>query len=86
MFHWMAEPQTDDPALEQLDFDVNGIDCEVARATMRQLLQDLNGVCDVLFLDGAATVTYNPVGVTKEEVCSAIRDMGYHATEIEVTV
>ena len=82
----MAGQQTDDPPLEQVGFDVDDLDCEVARATVRQLLQDLAGVHDVLVFEGAATVTYNPIGVTKQEVCSAIRQLGYQATEIEVDV
>ena len=82
----MAGQPTDDPSLEQVDFDANDLDCEVARATVRQLLQDLAGVRDVLFFGDAATVTYSPIGVTKQEICSVIRQMGYQATEIQVDV
>jgi hypothetical protein len=29
-----------------------------------------------------AVVTFNPLGITKEEICTAIRRSGYRATEI----
>ena len=67
--------------MKQVEFDVNDLDCELARATVRQLLQDLNGVRDVQFFGGAATVTYNPLGITREEICATIRQSGYRATE-----
>jgi len=45
-------------------------------------VKDLNGVRDVQFVGGGAIVTYNPLGITKEEICTAIRRSGYRATEI----
>ena len=63
--------------LRQARFDVNDADCEVARATVRQVLQDLDGVREVQFLGAGALVTYNPLGVTTEEICTAITQIGY---------
>lgn len=71
----MIGPQIDGIRLEQAEFDVNGVDCKLARATVRQVLADLNGVRDVQFRDGAAIISYNPVGVTREEICAAIRQV-----------
>jgi copper chaperone CopZ len=80
----MTEQQIDDPSLEKASFNMNDVDCELARATVRQLLQDLNGVRDIQFLGGGAVVTYHPLDITKEEICTAIRQSGYRATEIQM--
>jgi hypothetical protein len=40
-------------------------------------------VRDVQFVGGGAVVTYNPIGIPKEEICTAIRRSGYRATEIQ---
>jgi copper chaperone CopZ len=78
----MAEETTNDPPLEQVEFDINDINSEVAQNTVRDAVKDLNGVRDVQFVGGGATVTYNPLGITREEICTAIRRSGYRATEI----
>lgn len=75
----MVGQEMDGQRLEQAEFDVNDADCEVARATVRQVLQDLNGVRAVQCLGSRAVVTYNPIGVTAEEIRSAIRQIGYQA-------
>ena len=78
----MAEQNTDDPPLEQVEFDINDINSEVAQNAVRDAVKDLNGVRDVQFVGGGAIVTYNPIGTTREEICTAIRRSGYRATEI----
>jgi copper chaperone CopZ len=75
--------QANEPPLEQVEFDINDINSEVARNAVRDAVKDLNGVRDVQFGGGGAVVTYNPIGITKEEICTAIRRSGYRATEIE---
>ncbi len=74
--------QTNDPPLEQVNFDINDINSEVAQSAVREAVKDLNGVRDVQFAGGGAVVTYNPIGITKEEICAAIRRSDYRATEI----
>jgi hypothetical protein len=69
--------------LEQVEFDINEIDDEVAQNAVRGAIKDLNGVRDLQFVGGGAIVTYNPVGITKQEICTAIRRSGYRATEIQ---
>jgi hypothetical protein len=71
-----------DPPLEQVEFDINEINSEVAQNAVRDAVKDLNGVRDVHFVGGGAIVTYNPIGISKEEICTAIRRSGYRATEI----
>jgi hypothetical protein len=73
---------SDNPPLEQVEFDINDINSEVAQNAVREAAKDLNGVRDVQFVGGGAIVTYNPLGITKDEICIAIRRSGYRATEI----
>ena len=78
----MADQNQDDPPLEQVEFDINDINSDAAHNTVRDALKDLNGVRDVKFVGGGAIVTYNPLGISKNEICTAIRRSGYRATEI----
>ena len=78
----MADENQDDPPLADVEFDINDINSDAARTTVRDALKDLNGVRNVQFVGGGAIVTYNPLGITKTEICTAIRRSGYRATEI----
>lgn len=68
--------------LEQIEFDINDADSEVAHRTICDAVNGLNGVREVQFVSGGVIVTFNPIGITKEEICMAIRRSGYRATEI----
>src|SRR2546430_402165 len=59
--------RTDEPPLEQVEFDINDINSEVAQNTVRDAVKDLNGVRDVQFVGGGAIVTYNPLGIPKKK-------------------
>ena len=81
----MANEETKEenpPPLEQIEFDINEADSEVAHNAIRDAVKDLNGVREVQFVSGGAVVTFNPIGITREEICTAIRRSGYRATEI----
>lgn len=74
--------ETNEPPLEQASFEMNDADSEVAHNAIRDAVKDLNGVREVNFVGGGVIVTFNPIGITKEEICTAIRRSGYRATEI----
>jgi hypothetical protein len=76
------EPKRNDPPLENLSSTLTTSIPKVAQNAVREAAKDLNGVRDVQFVGGGAIVTYNPIGITKEEICAAIRRSGYRATEI----
>ena len=81
----MADEDTQEekpPPLEQATFEMNEADSEVAHNTIRDAVKDLNGVREVQFVGGGVIVTFNPIGITREEICTAIRRSGYRATEI----
>src|SRR2546421_4036847 len=70
------------PPLEQAEFDINDANTEVAHRAICDAVNGLNGVREVQFVGGGVVVTFNPIGITKEEICTAIRRSGYRATEI----
>jgi hypothetical protein len=76
------KPEANEPPLEQVSFEINDADTEVAHNAIRDGVKDLNGVREVNFVGGGVIVTFNPIGITKEEICTAIRRSGYRATEI----
>lgn len=79
----MAKQDQNEPPVEQAEFGINDINLENARNTVRGAVKDLNGVRDVQFAGSGTVVTYNPLGITKEEICTTIRRSGYRATAIE---
>jgi hypothetical protein len=68
-----------DPPLEQATFEINDANSEEAHNAMRDAVKDLNGVHEVNFAGGGVIVTFNPIGITKEEICTALRRSGYRA-------
>src|SRR5438105_15573873 len=74
--------QQNQAPLEQAEFDINDANTEPAHRAICDAVNGLNGVRDVQFVGGGVVVTFNPIGITKEEICTAIRRSGYRATEI----
>jgi hypothetical protein len=70
----------DEAPLEQVEFDVNDADSEPAHRAICDAVNGLNGVREVQFVDGGVVATFNPIGITKEEICTAVRRSGYRAT------
>ena len=68
--------------LEQVEFDVNDADSDTAHRAVCDAVNWLNGVREMNFVGEGVIVTFNPLGITKEEICTAIRRSGYRATEI----
>jgi hypothetical protein len=74
--------QQNQAPLEQAEFDINDANTEVAHRAICDAVNGLNGVREVQFVGGGVVVTFNPIGITKEEICTVIRRSGYRATEI----
>jgi hypothetical protein len=74
--------QHDQPPLEQAEFDINDANTEVAHRAICDAVNGLNGVREVQFVGGGVVVTFNPIGITKEEICTVIRRSGYRATPL----
>jgi hypothetical protein len=72
----------DEAPLEQVTFEMNEASSPEAMSAIREAVRGLNGVRDIEFIGGGALVTFNPLGITKEEICTAIRRSGYRATQI----
>lgn len=71
-----------DPPLERVTFEINEVNSPEATQAVCEAVKGLNGVRDVQFMGAGALVTFNPLGITKDEICTAIRRSGYRATEI----
>ena len=79
-----GEGQANDGApLERVTFEISDVNSQEATMALCAGVNGLNGVRDVQFVGGGALVTFNPLGITKEEICTALRRGGYRATEIE---
>jgi hypothetical protein len=78
----MADDDQDQPPLEQAEFDINDANTDAAHTAICDAVNGLNGVREVQFVGGGVVVTFNPIGITKEEICTVIRRSGYRATEI----
>jgi hypothetical protein len=81
----MAEPNnktSEEAPLERVTFELTEANSPEAVQAIRGAVDDLNGVRDLQFVGGGALVTFNPLGITKEEICTAIRRSGYRATEL----
>ena len=80
----MNTEQTNDEApLARVAFEVNDVNSTQATTALCAGVQGLDGVRDVQFVSGGVFVTFNPLGITKEEICTALLRGGYRASEIE---
>ena len=68
--------------LEQVTFELTEVNSPKAVGRVCDEVRDLNGVRDVQFVGGDAVVTFNPLGIRREQICTAIGRSGYVATEI----
>lgn len=86
VFQWMTKEThrfgAENAPLEQVTFELTEVNSPEALRAVCDVVRDLNGVRDVQFVGGGAVVTFNPLGIRKEQICSAIRRSGYRATEI----
>jgi len=71
--------------LERVIFEINEVKSPEATRALSAGLTGLNGVHDVQFVGDGAMVTFSPLGITKEEICTALQRGGYRATEVETS-
>ena len=70
------QEKTEEALLEEVTFELTEVNSPEAVQAVRDSLHDLNGVRDLQFVGGGALVTFNLLGITKEEICTAIRRSG----------
>jgi copper chaperone CopZ len=70
----------------KLDFNVQGMTCEGCTAGIHNALMKVNGVVGVSvdYENALATVTLNNEGASNNELITAIRHSGFHATLIDM--
>ncbi len=65
-------------AYEELELGIGGLDSDVAEEKVAALLRNLHGIHGVrLVRGGGAHIIFNPLGITKEEICATLRQAGF---------
>lgn len=75
--------QPDSTHLEELDLAIPDMDNEAAEAQVGGLLAKLPGVRSVRLVERGAFVRYNPIGITKEQICSLLQNSGFRASTFQ---
>ena len=68
---------------EELDLMIPDMDSSVAEEQVKAILEKLPGVQAVRLVSGGAWIRYNPVGINKDEICTAIRQSGFRAATFQ---
>lgn len=64
----------------ELDLAIPDMDSEQAELAVKASLEQLPGVLAVRLLERGAFARYNPDAITKEDICTAVRQAGYRAS------
>ncbi len=63
---------------EELELGIGGLDSEVAEERLAGILKNLHGIHGVrLVRGGGAHIIFNPLGITREEICATVRQAGF---------
>ena len=64
-------------AFEELELGIGGLDSETAEEKLAGVLRDLHGIHGVRLVRGGAHIIFNPLGISREEICTAVRRAGF---------
>jgi cation transport ATPase len=74
----------EDPgALEELDLSIPDMDVAEAEFRAAEVLRQMPGVDAVRIVERGALVSYRPAGISKEEICEALRRAGFRASTFQ---
>lgn len=62
---------------KELELGIEGLDTEAAGVTLRTALKGLKGIHAARVVTGGVHVTYNPLGITPQEIREAVRRVGF---------
>lgn len=68
---------------EELDLAIPDMDSETAEVAVKASLENLPGIVTVRLVQRGAFVRYNPSGINKDQICTAIRQAGYRASTFQ---
>jgi hypothetical protein len=64
-------------AFEELELGIGGIDSITTEERLAEVLRNLTGIHSVLIARGGAHIIFNPLGISKEEICATVRQAGF---------
>lgn len=62
---------------------IHDMDTEGAELEVKGILEKLPGIESVRLMERGAFVHYNPLGISKDEICTAIRRGGFRASTFQ---
>jgi hypothetical protein len=68
---------------EELDLMIPDMDTEPGEERVKAILERLPGIQAVRLVQRGAWIKYNPVGISADEICTAIRQSGYRASTFQ---
>ena len=79
----MSSQQSVSDPTEELDLMIPGMDSPVSEERVKAVLEKLPGVRAVRLVSGGAWIRYNPIGIDKDQICTAIRQAGFRAATFQ---
>jgi hypothetical protein len=65
---------------EELDLMIPDMDSAETETSVQSVLQRLPGIQAVRIIQRGAWIRYNPLGISPDEICTAIRQSGFRAS------
>ncbi|HYR59200.1 MAG TPA: hypothetical protein VEO95_11240 [Chthoniobacteraceae bacterium] len=68
---------------EELDLMIPDMDTANLESKVKAILEMLPGIHSVRLIERGAFIRYNPLGIDKDEICTAIRQAGFRASTFQ---
>lgn len=77
--------QSEDQKLEydEISIGINDLDSTVSYDAVYEALKELRGIRAMRALQGGVMISFNPLGVTQQEICTEIERAGFTIDNIE---
>ena len=69
----------------EIELAINDLDTQAEEARIRDVLKGLIGIHAARLLQGGVHISYNPLGITAEEIIDAVRRCGLTVDTWQVT-
>ena len=70
---------------EELELGIGGLDSIEAEEKLASALRGLHGIHGVRLVRGGAHIIFNPLGITRDEICAEVRRAGFALDTIQKT-
>lgn len=70
-------------AFEEIEIRINDVDSIDSEELLRNALKDLPGIRAVRIMRGGATISYNPAGISVQQIREAVERAGFTVDGIE---